>query len=191
MAASTSAFLSLLDRLRAGDPKAAAELLAAYRPEVERVIRLRLPDRRVRAAVDPAALFQSVFANFYVRFLGGQYDLRDPAHLVRLLAKMARNKITDHARRAAKAPATGTAPGVLDGAPAPGDSAGTVLADRELLGEVRRRLAPDELLLAERQAAGVPWATLAAELGREPDAIRKRLERALGRVCAELGVADA
>ena len=65
-----------------------------------------------------------------------------------------------------------------------------VVANRDLLEAVRARLRPDELVLVEQRAAGRAWADIAAEMGESPDALRKRLERALARVAREVGLED-
>ena len=83
-------------RVRAGDREAAAELVCQYEPEVRRFIRMQLQHSRLRRSFDSADIFQSVFLNFYVRVMGGQFDLEEPTQLLRLLATMARNRITDH-----------------------------------------------------------------------------------------------
>jgi RNA polymerase sigma-70 factor (ECF subfamily) len=48
-------------------------------------------------------------------------------------------------------------------------------------------LPPPERYLAEQRAQGREWAGLAAEVGGTPEALRKRLGRALDRVLRELG----
>jgi hypothetical protein len=63
-----------------------------------------------------------------------------------------------------------------------------VVANRELWEEFRKRLTAEELRLADRRAAGLPWAQIAAEFGGRPDALRMQLSRALDRVTRELGL---
>ena len=48
----------------------------------------------------------------------------------------------------------------------------------------------EELSLLERRQQGSEWTEIAAELGSSPDAIRKRLARAVDRVAQELGLDD-
>jgi DNA-directed RNA polymerase specialized sigma24 family protein len=103
-------FEQLIRRVRAGDGEAAAELIARYEPEVRRFIRLKLLDPRLQRAVDSADIWQSVLANFFVRVAGGQFDLREPDQLLRLLATMAKNKIIDHGRKADQRRTTGAEP---------------------------------------------------------------------------------
>jgi hypothetical protein len=53
---------------------------------------------------------------------------------------------------------------------------------------MRGLLTEDERRLAEQRADGRSWPEIAAEVGGTPEAVRKRLERALDRVCQQLGV---
>ncbi len=52
----------------------------------------------------------------------------------------------------------------------------------------RERLGPEELRLVEMRHEGREWSGTAAELGGTPEAVRKRLSRALDRVARELGL---
>ena len=61
---------------------------------------------------------------------------------------------------------------------------------RDLLDEFRRRMSPEERQLADRRALGREWPDIAAELGGRPDALRKKLDRAVSRIARELGVDD-
>ena len=61
---------------------------------------------------------------------------------------------------------------------------------KDLLHEVRRRLTEDERRLADRRAERWEWAEIAAEVGGTPDAVRKRLTRALDRVSNQLGLEE-
>ena len=85
-------FTDFIRRVRAGDAQAAAELVRRYEPLIRREVRLRLEDRRLARAFDSMDVCQSVLASFFVRTAAGQYDLEEPGQLVKLLARMARNK---------------------------------------------------------------------------------------------------
>ena len=50
-----------------------------------------------------------------------------------------------------------------------------------------RRLTDEERSLAEQRAEGRSWQDIAAACHGRPEALRKKLERALDRVCEELG----
>jgi hypothetical protein len=60
-----------------------------------------------------------------------------------------------------------------------------------LHAEALRRLTPDELRLLQLRERGLDWVAIAASVGGTPEALRKRLERALRRICAELDLAGA
>jgi len=58
-----------------------------------------------------------------------------------------------------------------------------------LLENVRRRLSVEEQRLLEMRHDGEDWADIARKLGSTPEALRKKLARALARVQQEVGLA--
>jgi RNA polymerase sigma-70 factor (ECF subfamily) len=189
-------FRRLVSRVRQGCPDAAAELLKLYEPEIRRVIRIRLSDSRVRQVVDSIDICQSVMANFFVRAAAGQFDLDEPTQLVKLLAQMARNKVLDQVRRQQagrrdRRREQGGGDGVLEGIAGSDGTPSQIVAHRELLQEVRRRLTSEERYLAEQREQGREWAELAVELGKGAEALRKQLTRGMDRVAQELGLDGA
>ena len=188
-------FNRLLERVRAGESSAAAELVRQFEPEVRRTIRVRLTDPRLRRVVDSLDVCQSVMANFFVRAGLGEFDLHSPSDLVALLVAMVRNKVIDQTRRQNAERRDGRRLERLTEsrlADLPGKAAGPdrVVADRDLLREVQRRLSDEERYLAEQRSLGREWRELADELGAAPDALRKKLSRALDRVSRELGLEE-
>jgi RNA polymerase sigma-70 factor (ECF subfamily) len=186
-----NSFLQLIQRVRAGDPAAAVALVQRYEPAVRRVVRLQLRDPRMRRILDSMDVCQSVLASFFIRAASGQYDLQQPAQLMRLLAVMARNKLASQGRAcyvtrrekvAAKADAAWER--VISPEPGPSHQA----AGKDLLEEVWKRLSEDERRLAQRRAERQEWTEIAAEVGGSPEALRKRLARALDRVSHQLGL---
>lgn len=181
---------ALLDRFRAGDRDAAAELVQAYEPHLRRIIRLRIRDSRLRRLFDSADICQSVLANFFTRLSLGQFDLESPAQLVRLLEAMARNKVASQAR---KAQVTRRDEREIDGEDettspvVPGPSFTEQVAWSEMVQIVRSRLTDSEQGLSDLRAAGCEWSEIAARVGGTAEATRKRLERAFDRVARELG----
>jgi RNA polymerase sigma-70 factor (ECF subfamily) len=183
-------FQELIRRVRAGDQQAAAELVRTYEPAIRRVVRLRLRDDRLRRQFDSMDVCQSVLASFFVRVALGQYELEQAGHLVNLLTKMAQYKVADQARRQRTecrdlgriAGGVALASGVADR----GDGPEQQVALDELLEEFRSRLSPEEAQLAELRAQGRGWEEIAAELGDSPEALRKRLTRAVERVARQL-----
>src|SRR5262245_11018701 len=185
-------FQELIRRVRSGDGEAAAEMVRRYEPAIRRVVRLRLTDARMRRVFDSMDICQSVLGSFFVRAALGQYEITDSDQLLKLLAQMARHKVTDRMRREragrrdlARLEADGAvADEVAAGGPSPSQHA----AGRELLVEFRKRLSPEEGELAELRAQGREWADIAQERGESPEALRKRLTRGLDRVAQQLGL---
>jgi RNA polymerase sigma-70 factor (ECF subfamily) len=187
-------FPELLRRVRGGDQQAAAELVRHYEASVRRVARIQMRDPRLRRCLDSMDICQSVFSSFFQRVYLGQYELKTPEDLCKLLATMARNKVIAQVRRPhvnrrqecqpRGEEETGTEPAAPDASPARQAEA------RDLLDAVRGRLTEEECWLAEQRAQGRPWAEVAAELNGSPEALRKKHDRALQRVAQELGLDD-
>ena len=195
MAAET-AFAELIRRVRAGDEQAASELVRRYEPAIRVAVRVRLTDPALRRFLDSMDICQSVLANFFVRAAAGQFDLDEPGQLLRLLARMARNRLLDHARheqagrrdrRRVQAGDSAALAGVADR----GETPSQLVAGRELLEVFRRQLSEQERLLADQRAQGRAWADIAAEVGGSPEALRKPMERAIERVARQMGLEEA
>jgi RNA polymerase sigma-70 factor (ECF subfamily) len=189
-----NSFLELIRRVRVGDQAAATELVRRYEAAVRRVVRVQLRDPRLRRILDSLDISQAVLASFFVRAASGQYHLDRPEQLFQLLVMMARNKLASQARQpyvvrrvtqffdpGSAGPAEVVAPG-----PGPGQHADW----RDLLQEVRHRLSDEERRLADCRAQSQTWEDIAAELGGSPEALRKKLARALDRVSHQLGLDD-
>jgi RNA polymerase sigma-70 factor (ECF subfamily) len=188
-----NAFLDLIHHVRAGDEEAAAELLRRYEPAIRRAVRLRLRDSRLRRVLDSMDIVQSVMISFFVRAASGQYDLGEPAQLLNLLVAMARNKVISQSRkpdvtRRASAAQQKEA-GVQEQAD-PGPDPSRLAAGRDLLQAVQRQLSPEERHLAQRRSEGWEWTEIGRELAASPEALRKKLARALDRAADHLHLDD-
>jgi RNA polymerase sigma-70 factor (ECF subfamily) len=187
-------FADLLKRIRAGDAAAAEKLVERYQPALRRMVHVRLVGERLRRLFDSEDICQSVLASFFVRMALGQYDLEHPEDLLKLLAVMARNKVVNKARRMDVQAQGGERVSLADlsnsvlAAASSGPSRHAALKD--LLQEVRRRLPREENDLLELRQQGVAWADIAQRIGDNPDALRKRLNRAVDLVAQELGLDD-
>jgi RNA polymerase sigma-70 factor (ECF subfamily) len=184
-------FAMLVRRVRAGEEEAAAELVRRFEPTIRRVVRLRLADSRLRRQLDSMDICQSVLASFFVRAALGQYELQRPEELLKLLTVMARNKVVDQARKPRPGqpqPPPDGQPGQVEDLAAPGPSPSEQVEARDLLERFRARLTEDERRLADRRALGREWADIAAELGANPEALLKKLARALDRVAREMSL---
>jgi RNA polymerase sigma-70 factor (ECF subfamily) len=186
-------FRDLIGRVRAGDEQAASELVRRYEPAIRRAVRFRLTDPRLRRTCDSMDVCQSVLLSFFVRAASGQYDLDTPEQLLRLLTTMARNKLLNQARqqqagcRDNRMVTDDIADhDVPETAPGPSQQ----VEARELLQEVHRRLAPDELRLVELRNQGHDWNSIARTVGGNPAALRQKLHRALARLSQQFGLEE-
>jgi RNA polymerase sigma-70 factor (ECF subfamily) len=187
-------FPQLIQRVREGDGEAAAVLVRRYESAVRRAARFRLGDAGLCAILDSVDVCQSVFANFFVRAAAGQYEIAEPEQLLKLLVKMVRNKVIDHAskERAERRHHRQVAleRGVEENAVAKTPPPDQAVAVHELYQEAYRRLSPEERRLVDLRNAGHDWASIASEQGRTPIALRKQFSRALNRVASQLGIDD-
>jgi RNA polymerase sigma factor (sigma-70 family) len=185
-------FQRLICRVRAGDAGAVAELVQVYEPAIRRAARVRLVDPRLRRLFDSMDICQSVFASFFVRAALGEYDLKQPDDLLKLLVSMSRKKLIDCAR-AQKAARRDfrrieTGPERDQDVIAPGETPSQEVALAEMLHEFRVRLSDEERDLADQRAAGRDWGDIAVERGATPESLRKKLARAIDRVSGTLGL---
>jgi RNA polymerase sigma factor (sigma-70 family) len=197
------AFRALIAQVRAGDEQAAAELVRHYEPAIRRAARVRLVDTRLNRLLDSMDICQSVMASFFVRTALGQFELETPDQLLKLLATMTRNKLAGQvkchgaARRdfrrlnAAPTDRDGESDAGAERIAGQGPTPSRDLAARELLEEALRRLSPEEKRILDCREQGGQWAQIANELRSSPEAIRKRLARAVDRVAHELGLDES
>src|SRR5215471_17657917 len=185
-------FTDLIRRVRAGEEEAAAELVRRYEPAIRRVVRVHLRDPRLRRVLDSTDVCQSVLASFFVRANLGQYELDSPEHLLRLLATIARNKVTNQAHKQQadrrdyrREQALAANEGLIA---APYSDPSQQVVARDLLEQVRERLSDEERQLAEERGRGDSWAEIAAAHGGTAESLRKKLTRALDRVLQQLGL---
>ena len=191
---SADGFQELMKRVRAGDPDSATRLVRLYEPAVRRAVRIWMLNARLRRSLDSVDICQSVLASFFVRTALSQYQLDTPGQLINLLVSMARNKLTDQIRHehAARRDNRRTEARDVHERELAGvePSPSQFVANRDLLEEFRRRMSDDERRLADERAQGKEWPEIAAELGARPDALRKKLDRAVNRISRELGLDD-
>jgi len=183
-------FSDLIGRIRAGDERAAADLVRRYEPEIRREVRFLLRDPFLRRTFDSMDICQSVMSSFFLRAALGEYHLDRPEDLIRLLISMTRNKVVDATRRQRAQRRdhrrTTSLEAVEPAASTPSPS--QIVEGRELLAAFRTRLSEDEWHLADLRGQGREWADIAKEVGGTPDARRKQLTRAIARVSRELGL---
>jgi RNA polymerase sigma-70 factor (ECF subfamily) len=178
-------FRDLIDRVRAGDVQAEAELVRRYEPVIQMVIRRRLTDSHLRRILDSLDICQSVFLNFFPRAALGQYEIDTEEQLLKLLVTMALNRLRYYYRMY-PSPDTPISAGLdpVDPQPSPSE----VLILQELVQTVRSRLSEEERQIMDLRAAGLSWAESAAQLGGTADALRMHYGRAIAGILTELGL---
>ncbi len=182
-------FDELIRRVSSGDEQAAAWLVRDFEPIIRRVLRARLRNAGARREFDSMDICQSVLATFFVRVAAGQYDLKQPDDLIKLLLTMTRNKVAEKMRRQhrLRRDSRRTVDGVEELSLAGRDpSPSSMVAGKELLEEARRRLSKEERQLVELRGQGHSWEEVAASLGGTSGARRNQLARSLDRVAVEL-----
>ena len=187
----TPTFASFIQRIRAGDEQAARELVERYQPVIRREVKMRLHNPRLYRRVDWTDISQSVMASFFVRAASGQYELKRPDQLMRLLVVMTRNKLSKQERRhrAYKRDyrlADDREAACLDEKPSADPTPSRLVAGRELLEAFRARLSEEERMLADLRAQGCDWAEISSRFGGTPQGRRMQLARACRRVERQL-----
>lgn len=178
-------FLGFLQRIRAGDKAAAAELVRRFEPLIRREIRARIRDRRLNRAFDSLDVSQSVLVCFLSRAATGDYQLDSPDQLVRLLLTMARNRLISRVRserrqvrdvrRLTADPAV--LERVLDRQPSPSQ----VASHKDELEALKGSLGEEERQIFELRARGFSWEEVASQLGGSAPARRMQFSRSLER----------
>lgn len=180
-----SEFTQLMQQTREGDQSAAMKLVELYEPEIRRTARMRMTDPKLRRLVDSMDICQSVFGKFFNKAAQGNLELNTPDQLLGLLVTMTKNRVVDeHRRQTRKKRGSGEAPLVAESDMVIEDSPGpkTAFEMKDLLGQVRSHLTPEELKIADHRNSGMSWNEIADELSESADVLRKRLERAIERV---------
>jgi RNA polymerase sigma-70 factor (ECF subfamily) len=187
-------FAEFIGRIRAGDGRAAEELVRLYEPEIRIIVRgwLRMRNVRLRRVFDSMDVCQSVLTSFFVRAAVGEFELDQPGQLLPLLVGIARNKLAEQVRfhqqqrrDVRRIDAQAAEERVSD---RPQETPSQVVASRDLLEQFRLRLSDEERKLAELRVRGLDWAAVAHTLGGTAEGRRKQLARAIERVERELGL---
>ena len=175
----------LLEKMRAGDVRAAEQVFLAYEPELRLIVRRRL-SRRLRAKFDSLDVVQSVWLRVLDDFEAKGCRLANPAHLRHFLVRVTRHCFIDrlrHYRRALECeeplPEAGATNALASGQPRPSE----VARGNELWENLLAVCPPEhhELLRLKRQ--GLPLAAIATRTGLHEGSIR-RIIRQLARKLA-------
>ncbi len=187
------ALQELLSQVRAGEVRAAAELVRRYETVIRAAVRIRLTDPALRRQFDSQDVCQSVLCSFFVRAAAGMYDFDRPDQLVALLVRMADYKFRNRARNARRRRrdvqrVDQFADLELVATTEPGPEHQAI--QRDLMSAIHGRLNDEERLLVDRRTEGCTWPEIASELGGTAQARRRQLDRALGRAAEALGLDD-
>ncbi|VTS08458.1 RNA polymerase sigma factor [Tuwongella immobilis] len=187
-------FRELIRRVRSGDAAAAKILVDQYSSQILRTIRVQMNNPRLRRTVDSHDICQSVLGDFFARVALGQYNLKEPDDLVRLLVTMASNRVTHHARRSnalkrGKEYHQESSDGVLVSLQSKDSPPSDQLIRKEILEQIVNNLPPELVAIHRaRIVEGKSWAEIAAELGESVAAVSKRYHRALNEQFARLNM---
>lgn len=190
---SIAEFRELIKRVEARDQAACAEFVELFQTEIYRTVRLPLIGMGLQSLIDPMDICQAVFAGFFSRVVGTDYDLSDPIQVKNLLLTMARNKVRDESRRYMAQRRNRTlvvadSEDCLQAVPDDQSTPSSLVGRSELVEKIRRHLSPEERAVVEQRALGQDWAALAKERGCTPEALRKKMDRAIERVSRSLGL---
>lgn len=180
--------------VKQGDQEAATRLVKQFEPKIHMAIRRLLMAKHLRREIDAHDISQVVLATFFVRNLAMRFKLKSPDQLARLLVRMAKNKVRDEARKLCagcrdhRRIEPGQADYLLDALMQRNANPSKIVAIRELVSEVFLRLNDDERDLAVKRSQGVNWLAIANEHGESPEALRKKLARAVERVRYQLDI---
>lgn len=93
----SSGFQTLMDRVRAGEREAAAELLVAYKPLIRRRLRLQMSSA-LRDVTDSEELWSTMARRLDAFLESSKSGLSDESGFWKLLAAIARHAVVDKAR---------------------------------------------------------------------------------------------
>jgi RNA polymerase sigma factor, sigma-70 family len=175
----------LLAQMRAGDVRAAEQVLLAYEPELRLIVRRRL-SRRLRAKFDSLDVVQSVWAHVLGAFRSSGPSIDSAAHLRNYLVRVTRNCLIDRLRQYRTALEreqppleTGGTSALVSGQPRPSE----VARASELWDQLLTICPPEHHELLRLKREGLPLAAIAASTGLHEDSVR-RIIRKLARKLA-------
>ena len=184
-------FAELMARIREGDEGACTEVVERYSGPLLRCIRSRLRNSSIRRFYDSGDFTQSVWGAFFSRTQQNHLQIQTPAHLIRLLQAIARNKVKRQHRKHLTARRDvrrmEAVPVERLARESRNDDAPERAAKRELIEKVRSRLrdlVPEDRYIIEERMAGRYWSELSEELGTTVTALRMRQWRLLRRLRA-------
>lgn len=187
-------FGDFVRRIRAGDHRAAEELVKRFEPLIRREVRLRIGANQIKRAFDSLDVSQSVLANFFKRAATGQFELHHPDQLAGLLVTMARNKLASRVRSEQRQirdiRRLSTEPAALDLAVDRQLPPSELVARKEILERLSALLSDEELEILDLRNQGLGWNEVAARLGGSGQARRMQISRGMERLTRQLGATE-
>jgi len=168
----------LLDQVRAGDPAAAAQLVAAFEPGLRQVVRRAFPDR-ARSRFDSADVVQSVWVRVLAGLRAGAWHFADGARLGAFLAKVARRRLVSRIRHHFPSSEREQAAGVdLDALPAAEEPRPSQVAQAAELWERMLALCPpDHHDILRLRRTGLGLQEIARRTGLHEGSVRRILRQ--------------
>jgi len=180
---SIDSFKELMDRVKAGDQKAAFQVALGYGPVIQQIARRLIDRMRLRRFFDSTDICQSVLCKFLQKVKEDKFTFADPADLAHLLMVMVHNRVIDKARHLRAERHKRVQPAAaLEQFPDDVEEPSVRLSRQEMAERARLLLSEDEWLLVEARISGQSWEEIAALLGIELDAARMRYARILQRL---------
>ena len=182
---------TLIAGIRAGDERAVVDLLQRYEIEVRRFLRFQLSSPSLRRLVDSVDLCQSVFFAFVEDVRRGKHRSLTQDQLKALLMAIARNRLVDVARRQRAQKrgsgrvvnaATDVMGALADQRPGPAE----IVERDDAFAAVMEAIAAVDRDVVRRRLNGESWNDLAESEKSSPEAIRKRVARAIDRAAEAL-----
>ena len=183
-------FHDFIRRIRSGDEKAAADLVAEFEPYILRVVRFRMRKRgdyeRLRREVGSSDVCQSVFRSLFEGLKKDRFSLDRPADLEKLLWKMVWFSLATQARKRSVTLRELLDVDEIQEWEDPGPGPDQIAMDSDLLGAIHARLSEEESDLLIRRLNGQTWSEISSRLDESAEASRKRLKRAMDRAMQDL-----
>ncbi len=186
-------FADLIARIRAGDEDAARVLIERFGPEVQMMVRRRLP-ARLRSQYDTMDFAQAVWSSVIVDCRERPEAFEGPGHLLGFLAGVVQNKVAREYRRRTRTKKYDIGreepfyvrKGGLDVArdvPAADPTPSEHVQADDRLGQLVAGRSPGEVEIIELRRQGLTFEEVAGRLGihekavrRVIDALRERME---------------
>ena len=182
----------LLDRAAKGDEAALHALWLSLKETIRRRARSKLLIYGIRNSVESMDVFQSLMVDLLDR--EQRADLKSPEDLKRYLLRAVENKVIDALRRltAQRRDERRNEPVPADEMDLAADEStpSSLAMRRELIERIGRSMTREEREIYDLTLEGLDWPDIGRKLGKSPDAVRMKLNRALQRIREEFGLED-